>query len=126
MANKEQVLHNFWSGFGIPAYDESTVPTGENAPQFPYITYNVAVDSIGNEVALTASLWYRSSSWSAITQKFDEISNEIGYGGKLFGYDSGALWVKRGTPFGQRMADDSDDMIRRIYLNVDAEFISAD
>lgn len=124
--NKAQVLHNFWSGFGIPAYDESTVPTGGNAPQFPYITYNVAVDSIGNEVALSASVWYRSSSWSEITQKFEEISSRIGYGGKLFGYDGGALWIKRGTPFAQRMADDSDDMIRRIYLNIDAEFISAD
>lgn len=125
MANKEQTLQTLWSSFGLTAYDESTVPTGKNAPAFPYITYSVAVDSIGNSVPLTASLWYRSSSWKAATEKSEQIGADIGLGGKLLHYDGGALWIKRGTPFAQRMADDSDDMIRRVYLNIEAEFISA-
>lgn len=126
MANKEQTLHLFWSSFGLAAYDESTVPTGSNAPDFPYITYNVVTDSIGTPVALTASVWYRSSSWAGVTEKAESIGKEIGLGGKLIPYDGGALWLKRGTPFSQRMSDDSDDMVRRIYLNIEAEFISAD
>lgn len=129
MANatkKEQALHRFWSSFDLTAYDESTVPTGANAPAFPYITYNVATDSIGDPVALTASVWYRSSSWADVTEKTEDIGKEIGLGGKLIPYDNGALWIKRGTPFAQRMADETDDMVRRIYLNIEAEFISAD
>lgn len=125
MANKEQVWQSFWSSFGLPAYDESTVPTGENAPGFPYLTYNVIVDSIDRAVYPSVSLWYRSSSWKDVTEKSEEISAYIGLGGKMVAYDGGAVWVKRGAPFAQRMADDTDDMIRRIYLNIEAEFISA-
>lgn len=35
-----RVLNSFYSSFGLPAYDENSVPTGENAPAFPYITYS--------------------------------------------------------------------------------------
>lgn len=123
--DKAQALHNFWSSFNLTAYDESTVPTGADAPDFPYITYNVVSDSFGTEVAAYASLWYKSSSWAAITAKADEISAAIGMGGKLVHFDGGALWIKRGTPFAQRMADGNDDTIRRIYINITLEYISA-
>lgn len=125
MANKEQALQTFWSSFGIPAYDESTVPTGSNAPALPYTTYQVATDSLyGGSVALSASLWDRSSSWQNITQKCSQISEYIGIGGKTIAVDGGYLWIKRGTPFAQRMADDSDDMIRRILINVSVDFLT--
>lgn len=123
--DKAQALHSFWSSFELTAYDESTVPTGENAPDFPYITYNVVTDSFDTDVASYASLWYKDYSWAAITAKADAISNAIGMGGKIVPFDGGALWIKRGTPFAQRMADDSDDTIRRIYINITLEYISA-
>lgn len=127
MANKEQALQNFWSSFGIAAYDESTVPTGSNAPAFPYITYNVVTDSLyGNSVAMTASVWDRSSSWQFVTDKSHQISADIGVGGKSVRVDGGYIWIKRGTPFAQRMADDSDDMVRRIYMNISVDFLTED
>lgn len=127
MANKEQALQTFWSSFGIAAYDESTVPTGSNAPAFPYITYNVVTDSLyGNSVAMTASVWDRSSSWQFVTDKSHQISAEIGVGGKSISVDGGYMWIKRGTPFAQRMADDSDDMVRRIYMNISVDFLTED
>lgn len=127
MANKEQALQTFWSSFGIPAYDESTVPTGSNAPAFPYITYNVVTDSLyGNSVAMTASVWDRSSSWQFVTEKSHQIGADIGVGGKSISVDGGYIWIKRGTPFSQRMADDSDDMVRRIYMNISVDFLTED
>ena len=39
--DKAQALHSFWSGFGLTAYDENTVPDGA---QLPYITYEVEGD----------------------------------------------------------------------------------
>ena len=39
---KEQVLQEFFSGFGLAAFQEDAVPTGDDKPQFPYITYEVA------------------------------------------------------------------------------------
>ncbi len=123
---KEAALYNFWASFGIPAYEESSVPTGENAPNFPYITYQVVTDSIGYDTAMTASVWYRSSSWIEPNAKAREIDKRISLSGVLLPYDGGALWLKRGTPFAQNMGDDADDMIRRKILNVSAEYISAD
>lgn len=116
--DKEQALYSFWAGFGIPAYDENRVP--EDAP-LPRITYETVVDNFGNEVALTATIWYNSMSWAEITQKSKEIADKITMGGLIIKTDDGALWLKRGTPFAQREQGTSDS-IRRIIINISAEY----
>lgn len=120
---KEQAIHKFWSSFGIPAYDEQTVPS---EAVMPYITYRVVTDSIGNAVNLTGSIWYRSTSWVEVSNKSAEIARAVGqYGFTKEKLDDGWMWMTKGTPFAQRMSDPEDDMIRRIYLNVQAEFLTA-
>ena len=120
---KEAALYKFWSGFGIPAYEENTVP---HDASFPYITYQLVTDSFDREVPVTASVWYRSESWTAINAKTDEISQTISRGGKIIPCDGGAIWLKRGQPFAQSMGDESDNLIKRKYLNITAEFMTAD
>lgn len=121
--NKEQAIQKLWSSFGIPAYDEQTVP--DNA-KMPYITYQVATDSIDQIVNLSASIWYRSSSWKDVSNKCDEIARYLAEQGfAKIELDNGYVWFVKGTPFAQRMSDPEDDMIRRIYLNVQAEFLTA-
>ena len=122
--NKWQALQSFWASFGLPAYDQATVPTGEHRPQLPYITYEASVDSFDSAIALSASLWYYGTSWGPVTTKLSEIETAISRGGTLRPCDGGALWIKPGAPFAQRMSD-PDDMIRRIVLNIEAEFITA-
>lgn len=122
MTNKDQALHDFWAGFGLTAYDENTVP--ENA-EMPRLTYNVVLASFNEPQAMTASLWYRTRSWEEISDKAAQIAREIGRGGKIVHYDGGAVWIKRGSPFSQRVSDE-DDTIRRILINIEAEFLSAD
>ena len=122
--NKEQAIQQFWSSFGLTAYDSSTIPTGDDAPEPPYITYDVITDSLGTPVALSGSIWYRSTSWSAITAKKDKIAAEIGYGHKMIKIDGGYLYITKGSPFAQRMSDE-DDSIRRIYINLMVEFLTA-
>ena len=120
---KEQAIHTFWSGFGIPAYDEQTVP--DNA-KMPYITYRVVTDSIGNVCNLTGSIWYRSTSWKEVSDKAAEVARAVGqYGFTKLKLDDGYVWFTKGAPFAQRMSDPASDMIRRIYLNVQAEFLTA-
>jgi hypothetical protein len=123
---KEQALHSFWSSFGLTAYEENSVPSGENKPDLPYITYSVSTDSFGNDVALNANLWYRGTSWSAVNDKVAEISAAISSGGKLLDCDNGCIWVKRGTPFAQNVPDPMDDLIKRKYINITVEFLTAD
>ena len=123
---KEAALYNFWSMFGLPAYEENSVPSGEDGAEFPYITYQVVTDSFGNDVALTGSVWYRSTSWKGANAKAQEISNVLSRGGVTLDCDGGIIWLRRGVPFAQSMGDDSDDLIKRKYLNITAEFITAD
>lgn len=121
--DKEQAIHKLWSSFGIPAYDEQTVPQDA---VMPYITYRVASDSIGRVVNLNASIWYRSTSWIDVTKKLREIEAAIGKNGfRIYQLGEGYVWFTKGSPFAQRMSDPEDDMIRRIYLNVQAEFLTA-
>ena len=120
---KAAAIYQFWSSFGLAAYEENTVPTDA---AFPYITYQLVTDSFGREIPLTASIWYRSESWTAINAKTEEISQKISRGGKVIPCDGGAIWLKRGQPFAQSMGDESDDLIKRKYLNITAEFMTAD
>ena len=123
---KEEALYNFWSSFGLPAYEENSVyamASQGNAPVLPYITYEVVTDSFdGGSTSLTASLWYRDMSWVDITNKKDMISSTIGMGGILKPIDGGQMWIKRRSPFSQSMGDGSDDMIKRIVLNISVEY----
>lgn len=118
--NKEQTLDSFWKSFGLKAYDENSVP---DDAVLPYITYEVTTDTFGNVLAQTASLWYRSSSWSEITEKAQQIEDFITRGGRTIAYDNGAMWIQKATPWSQRMDDPSDEMIRRIVLNITIEFL---
>ena len=121
---KAAAIYQFWSGFGLDAYEETVVPTGSDAPDFPYITYSLVTDGFGNEVAMAASIWYRSTSWAEVNAKADEIAEHIGLGGVILPCDGGSVWIKRGLPFMQNMSDPSDDMIRRKYINISAEYIT--
>ena len=121
-----RALNTFWNSFTWAAYDENTVPDGAlEANGWKYITYEAAFSGFDESVALTASLWQRSDSWAEISQKALEINDYIGLGGKLLKFDDGILWITRGQPFAQRMGD-PNDTIRRYYLNITAEFMSAE
>lgn len=123
--DKAQALHQFWSSFGLEAIDE--LSAYDETAEIPdrYITYEVATANFGDAVALTASLWYRSTSWAEISQKADEIAAYIGYGGKVLPVDGGYIWIQLGHPFAQRMYVDENDSIRRIYINITADFLTA-
>ena len=124
--DKEQALHQFWSSFTWTARDENTVPDNAmTAYNGHYITYGVATATLDEPIPVYGNLWARDTSWATITAKAEEISQAIGIGGKLIPYDGGYLWICRGVPFSQRMPDE-DDTIRRIYINLMAEYLSAD
>ena len=120
---KAAAIYQFWNSFGLTAYEENSVPV---EAAFPYITYQLVTDSFDREIPLTASLWYRSESWTAINAKTEEISHKISRGGKIISCDDGTIWIKRAQPFAQSMGDESDDLIKRKYLNITAEFMTAD
>lgn len=50
--------------------------------------------------------------------KARELAEAIGLGGKLIPCDGGAIWLRRGSPWCQNIADESDENIKRRYVNV--------
>lgn len=118
--DKWQALQSFWSGFGLTAYDQATVPL--NA-QLPYITYEAAISSASNDVYTVAAVWYYGYSWAEVSQKVDEIAEAIGARGVRIDCDEGQLWIRQANPFARRaVTDPADDQIRRINLMVNIKF----
>lgn len=123
---KEAALQAFFSLFGLVAYQENAVPTGDDAPAFPYITYEVATGSYEETIPFTASLWYRSTSWLGINAKTAEIAKTITRGGVYLHCEGGTIIIHRGEPFARSMGDDSDNMVKRKVLNLVAQFLTED
>ena len=120
--NSPAALQAFWSSFGWKAYEENTVPENVFDQRDQYITYSDPESDFDHPVMATASLWQRSRSWTDTVEKAQQIMNYIGMGGVIVAFDGGAMWIKRGVPFSQRMSDE-DPAIRRIYINVEIEYI---
>ena len=126
---KAAAIHEFWNSFGLKAFEENYVKDADEngnpiKPEFPYITYQLVTDSFDREVMATASVWYRDYGWKKANAKAEEISAHIGLGGKIIKCDGGRIWIKRGQPFAQNMGDESDDLIKRKYLNLTFEFFT--
>lgn len=118
--DKIQALNNFWSSFGLPAYDVNSVPSDAS---YPYITYEVSLSDFDHDIPLTASIWYKGTSWLGATQKEAEISSYIGRGGLIVPYEGGAFWLRKATPFAQRIGDDTNDQIKRYILQLSIEYM---
>lgn len=116
--DKWQAIQKFWGSFGLPAYDENSVPDDATAP---YITYSAQTASFEAPLLLTGSIWYRSQSWEAISKKADEIALNSH---KLIKLDDGYLFITQGSPFAQRM-NDTDETVKRIYINLMCEFFTS-
>ena len=116
-------IYDFLSKYGLPVYEETSVPTGGDAPDFPYMTYSLVAGYWGDgEQPLTVNLWYRTSSNVEPNAKAQQIGDDIGEGGCQIPYDGGVVWIKRGTPPWQSVPNESDRSIKRRYINLILEF----
>ena len=122
---KAAAIYTFLSGFGLAAYDAFSVPTGEGTPVMPYLTYTFTSGFWeSGETPLQLDLWYLSTDNTAINAKAEQIGNYIGLGGVKLDCDGGQIWVKRGSPFAQPMADPNSADIKRRYINLTADFLT--
>lgn len=121
--DKEQAYHKFWSSFGIPAYDENTVidPNTGRLPEPPYLTYDIVIGDIDTNCYSNIILWYRGSSWAAITEKAHEIERFFAFGERTIEFDKGVTRIWLGSPKYQRAKETEDATIRTIIINVVTE-----
>ena len=118
---KGAALQAFFSQF-MDAYAASAVPEDVN---FPYLTYELITSAWdGGEVGLTVNLWFYTTGEAVPNAKAQELSDAIGYGGVTLPCDGGFIWLKRGSPWCQNVQDDTDQNIKRRYINVTAEYMT--
>jgi hypothetical protein len=120
---KEEALYKFFSGFGMDAYPSSVIPD-EKEVEFPYISYENAIGFAGDPtIFVTAQIWFRTESEAVPNAVVSRISEYIGRGGVIVPYDEGTIWIKRGTPWCNSLADDGDPSIKRRILNLEIDFM---
>lgn len=118
---KEAALHLFFNSFGIPGHPASSVPV---EPGDKYLTYELKTSGFDEgEVSLTVNLWFYTDSEEAINAKTRELTQAIGAGGLTLPCDGGFIWLKRGSPWCQNL---SDGDFKRRYINMTAEYLTAD
>jgi len=119
---KAAALHQFFSGFGMDAYTDSSVP---DDAVFPYLTYELITSAweVG-EVGLTVNLWFYTESEAIPNAKAEELSKAVGFGGKILPCDGGYIWLKRGLPWCRSLRDKTSPTIKRRYINITAEYLT--
>lgn len=118
--DKWQAQDLYWNSFGLPAYNENTVP---ETAKMPYITYEAVDGSLDGEMSVNASAWFRGTKWSEVCQQTDAIARNADREIKI---DGGYMKVRKAPSyFAQPMGEPSDKAVRRMRLNVNIEFLSA-
>lgn len=122
MTNTARALYEFFSGFDIPAYVQDTIPYDAH---MPYITYELLEPEPLSYSLMHANVWYKDTSYNAVSAKCDEIKAAIGWGTTI-PTDNGfiALFRDKNTPFAQTMSDPNPETKRvvltmRIMCNTD-------
>lgn len=124
--DKIAAIQTFLNTF-LPAYEENSIFSAPVKPSYPYITYEGIEDSFTEtDTAMTFSTWYREYSWNAAVTKTKQISALLGREGKMLQCDDGYVLIMRGSPFSQRMGDESDDLIKRTFFNLTVRFYTND
>lgn len=131
--NKQQAYYDFWSRFGVLAFEENAVPNeetiqdmiaaGKAKAKYPYITYQVLIDDMDGVLVPTASIWDKNTSW----QRVDELANTISeYISRMptIKLDNGRMYIYKGSPFAQHEGNDDDNTVKRNILNVGVEFLT--
>ena len=111
MYNVAAALKTFFSGFGLPAYAENSVP---DDVQLPYITYSMSVPEWNQKASMYAQVWDRTKSNTKVIRVADQITRAIGEGHKIE-FDGGYLVIWPESPLIQIMVDGD---FRAAYINL--------
>lgn len=119
MKDVAKALYDFWSSFGLPAYPENNVPYSEdgvNPVDPPYITYRVTRPEWRTQVSTYARVWYKDTSYKAISEKIDQIESRIGEG-IMLPTDNGFLLLFKDLNFCQ-FEPTEDSRLKVAYLSL--------
>lgn len=83
-------LKTFFSGFGLPAYTDDSVP---DDVELPYIAYALNVPGWTRKASVPVRIWDRTTTNAGIIRIADQITAAIGPDGKNIPLDGGGYLV---------------------------------
>ena len=104
-------LKTFFSGFGLPAYQEGTVPDDVS---LPYISYSLVSPEWNQKASMYVRVWDRTTSNTGLIRIADQITAAIGEK-KTIDLTGGHLVLWPETPKVQIQADGD---YRYAYINL--------
>ena len=111
MRQTAKALKEFVGGFGLPAYATDTVP--KDIP-LPYLTFPLTEPEWNSKATFYIQGWYRTTDYSEMFAKADQIIREIGTGVTI-STDSGYIVIYPESPLVQTLVDGD---IRSFYINL--------
>ena len=108
-------LKTFFSGFGVPAYAEDSVP---DETELPYIAYSQNIPGWSRKASMFVKVWDRTTSNARIMQIADQITAAIGEC-KTITHEGGYLVLWPETPKVQIQVDGD---VRYAYINLSANY----
>ena len=118
MRSVAKTLFEFWNSFGIRAFPEENIPDLLEAQvvEEPYITYQIIKPNWRNQISTYAKVYYRDVSYSAITNKVDEIESRISEG-IMLPTDGGFILLFKDINFCQ-FTPTGDENLKMAYLSL--------
>lgn len=121
--NKYEALHNFFSSFGVKAFEENSVPEEIRTGNMPYITYEVVTSPFDiQNTALSCQIFYKTDSLMKINALTEKLAGALRGGAKLR-CDTGYIILYPGTPFAQNR-DSGDKTVKAKYITITADYIT--
>lgn len=115
---KDVAIHSYFNGF-MKSYPVTSVPKDAT---FPWLTYELVTGAWNDvPVSVTVNMWFRTDSEVIPNQKADEFRRYIETN-DIITCDDGRIWVKTGEPWCQSVKEESDDAIKRRYINITLEY----
>lgn len=116
---KVEAIYQFFAGFGVPAYEQNSVPDGKDRPEYPYITYELRTDSFGDyDTSAMFSVWDDNDSIERVVDISDSIARALGRIGKVIKCDEGFVLIIADSPFCDIRAEEKVRTIKRALCSV--------
>ena len=112
MQKATAAIKTFFSSFGLPAYQEGTVPDDVT---LPYIVFSLSSPEWNQKASMYAMVWDRTKSNAGITRIADQITAAIGERKKIPLDGAGYLVIWPETPLIQIQVDGD---FRYAYINL--------
>ena len=108
---------------GATAYADGHVP---DSATYPFVTFTLPASCWGAAAtAATVDRGARGEGEAATNARARALSRAIGLGGVLLACDGGGMWLTRGEPWCQAVADE-DPAVSRRRINVSVEWMTTD